>query len=222
MQRAERGGADQVAPEISSAYPIPPHMVEGVQRTVADIAAPGARWSGAERIDIARIGRAAKAGEQRPDHSVADEVARMAETIASHAHQITQAVVDGFVEAVGKGPEAFVEIVGVVARVAAIDTFMTGIGSALLPFPEPSAEPATGIINARARKRAAFVPMDGPAGATTALSSIAGEDRAQEELHGSLYLRYSEMGDDRIHKGLPRWQLEVIAARTSLINECFY
>jgi len=208
--------------EIFSDLPLPRYMVDGVHRALANLAAPGARWSGAERIEIAGIARAVKARQPRPEYTLVHDAARMAEAIATNAHSITQEDVDAFGEVCGRGPEAFVEMIGVVARTVAIDTFMTGIGSAVVALPEPSSAPATGEVNPRAKKRSAFVPVDGAAGATTALSAVPREDQAQEDLHGALYLSYREMGDFTIHKGLPRWQLEAIAARTSLINDCFY
>ena len=62
----------------------------------------------------------------------------------------------------------------------------------------------------------------GAAGATSALSGVSVEDRAQEQLHDALYLSYQEMGDLGIDKVLSRSQMELLAARTSLINDCFF
>ena len=42
------------------------------------------------------------------------------------------------------------------------------------------------------------------------------------ELHGVLYLSLDEMADPTIEKTLTRAQMELIAARTSLLNDCFY
>ena len=208
--------------EFNSKYDVPAYMAEGVERALNQIAASGVRWSGTERVEIANIARAAKARTPRPDHTVSHEVAALAEALATHAHSITEENVDAFAENSGRGAEAFVEMIGIVARVVAIDTFATGIGADLIAFPDPDPSPPSGETREAARKRSAFVPTVGPAGATTALSAVQSEDRAQEDLHGSLYLSYFEMGDLHINKGLPRWQLELIAARTSLINDCYF
>ena len=64
--------------------------------------------------------------------------------------------------------------------------------------------------------------MVGAAGATSALSAVTAEDRAQEQLHGALYLSYFEMGNFGIEKGLNRPQMELLAARTSLVNDCYF
>ena len=101
-----------------------------------------------------------------------------------------------------------------------MDTFARGIGFEAVSFPEPSSDAPDGNINERAKRRSAFVPTVGAARPTSALSLVPSENAAQADLHAGLYLSYSEMGDREIHKGLPRWQLELVAARTSLINDC--
>ena len=206
----------------SSRYPIPDYMSAGVERARLSIVSSGARWSAVERTDIARVARAAKASLDRPETSLDATVADVAEMLAVRASSIDQETVDAFVEATGRGIESYVEIVGLVARLVALDTFATGIDSALVELsPSGDSEPS-GLTRDDARKRSAFVPTVGPAGATSALSAVDSEDRAQEDLHGSLYLTYAEMGDLRIRKGLPRWQLELIAARTSVLNHCVF
>ncbi len=45
---------------------------------------------------------------------------------------------------------------------------------------------------------------------------------AQQHLHGPIYLTYEEMADLDFRRGLHRSQMELVAARTSAINECFY
>ena len=207
---------------IESDYPVASYVIDGVDRARHHIAASGARWSGVERVDIAEIARAARAGQPRPDHAVSEEVATMVEALASNAHAVGMAAIDQFVASAGRDVEAYVEIIGIVARVVAIDTFATGIGADLVAFPEPDTAAPSGITRSAARKRSAYVPTVGHAGATSALSAVESEDRAQEDLHGALYLSYAEMGDLFIEKGLPRWQLELIASRTSLINSCFF
>jgi pyrroline-5-carboxylate reductase len=45
---------------------------------------------------------------------------------------------------------------------------------------------------------------------------------AMEALHGPAYLSFAEMTDPAIKKGLSRAQIELVAARTSAVNECFF
>ena len=48
------------------------------------------------------------------------------------------------------------------------------------------------------------------------------EIAAMFALHGVLYLSLEEMMDLEVVKGLTRAQMELLAARTSLLNDCFY
>ena len=55
-----------------------------------------------------------------------------------------------------------------------------------------------------------------------ALDHVPAETEAMKDLHGALYLTLEEMGDPLIRKDLGRPQLELVAARVSVLNECFY
>jgi hypothetical protein len=56
------------------------------------------------------------------------------------------------------------------------------------------------------------------------LDLVPAEGWALMEIHGPLYMTPDEMGDPQFNRspGLHRPQMELVAARTSLINECFY
>ncbi len=197
---------------------VPPHTEAGVIRAVDNIGSVGTWWTAAERVAIAESARRAFTASTDGAHAVITEpVSAVAARVATEAHHVTVDDVGVFGE-----PAAFVEVVGVVARTTAIDTFCRGIGR---PAPELVATDEhrpTGQVSRGAKRRSAYVATVGPAGPTTALSAVPGEDAAQADLHGALYLSYAEMADLRIVKGLPRWQLELVAARTSLINRCFF
>jgi hypothetical protein len=64
--------------------------------------------------------------------------------------------------------------------------------------------------------------MVGPPTIPASLSAVPAEMDALEALHGPMYLDYEEMGDPAITRGLTRTQMELIASRTSFINECFF
>ena len=203
-------------PVMDTAVPVAERLVAGIERTTRQIASGGTMWTGSQRVAIASVARSAAAGESGGDGSVLPAPARTtAAKVATDAHLMAQADVDTFDD-----PAAYVEIVGVVARTIAIDTFARGVDADPIAFPIATDDPPSGQINPHARQRSSLVPTAGGAGPTTALSLVPAEDQAQEDLHGTLYLTYLEMGDPTIHKGLSRWQLELVAARTSLINHC--
>jgi hypothetical protein len=134
---------------------------------------------------------------------------------------IRSSTVDGF-RAAGLGDPRYVELIGVVSRLAAADGVMRTLGLPLEPLPDPVDGSPTGAVDAAAGRGPAHVPMVGGASIPQALSLVPAESAAQEDLHGPLYLTYEEMGDLAFVRGLDRTRMELVAARTSAINECFY
>lgn len=118
---------------------------------------------------------------------------------------------------------AYVEIVGIVSQVMALDVAAFGLGRSQEPLPvgepgEPTRESPEGaeITNA-------WVPTVGPAWAPEALSAVTAERDAIVMLHGPLYMTMHQMGDMQIvRNGMTRPQIELVAARTSMLNDCFY
>lgn len=201
-------------------------MPEGTRVVLAhqweQLAQAGTWWSGEQRVDIASVGRAASRGLPEPDASSISDVARRAATaVATAAGSITKETVEGYV-ADGLSPLHYVELVSIIARTTAIDTATVGLGNGLEPYLPPVPGAPSNAEVPGAKRRSAWVPMVGAAGATSALSAVTAEDRAQEQLHGALYLSYFEMGNFGIEKGLNRPQMELLAARTSLVNDCYF
>ncbi len=102
------------------------------------------------------------------------------------------------------------------------DTFSFAVGAPPPELPEPSDAPPTGRIAGSASIDGGWVPTVGRAQAPTALSLLPSEHRAMHDLHGVFYLSIEEMSDLDAHRGLHRTQMELVASRTSLLNECFY
>jgi alkylhydroperoxidase family enzyme len=126
-------------------------------------------------------------------------------------------------ETQGLDANRYVELIAVVAQVTTVDTFHRALSLALEPLPAPQpGEPSRETPRTLARKTRAWVPMVGPPTIPTSLSAVPAEMAALEALHGPAYLKYEEMGDPAIQKGLSRAQMELVAARTSAINECFF
>ncbi len=198
-----------------------PSMLAGMQREWTRLAQPGTWWTGVERVAIATVARDAVHGSNTSSPALHSVVTDMVARVATSPHAIERAAVDSLAEH-GVRLEAFVELVGITARLIAVDTTIRGIGAAPAPLPSPIEGQPSRHVEPRAKRRSAHVPMIGAAGATTALSSVAAEDAAQADLHGALYLHYAEMGDLTIVKEIPRWQMELAATTTSWINHCVY
>jgi hypothetical protein len=177
---------------------------------------PGTWLTGAERVDLICIVRDPGAAV---DLDATTE--RAAAAVAHDAASITAASVDEH-EANGLARERYVEVVGVVSRVAAIDTYERGLGRQPRHVPNSRAgEPSRSVV-AAARRRAGWVPTVGAIGPPSALSAVTAEADAQEALHGALYLPYADMVDLHAERGLTRAQMELVAARVSYLNDCLF
>jgi hypothetical protein len=183
------------------------------------LGSPGAAWTGRERV--AMVAEARRARRDDPVTGELDEATtRAVRTIASAPWTIRGPWVESL--AAGGMKMHHVEAVGVVARAVAIDTFLESLGLDEEQLPDPEDGMPTGAVDERARRVRAWVPTVGRASITQALSLVPSENTTLEMLHGALYLRYEEMSDPNPGKDLTRPQMELVAARTSAINECFY
>ncbi len=176
----------------------------------------GAWLTGAERVDLVRIAR-----DPDADVDLDAPTSAAAAAVAHEAASITARTIDDL-ESSGLPRERYVEIVGVVSRVTAIDTYERGIGriTRALPPARPG-EPNRSVVTA-ARRRAGWVPTVGAIGPPSALTAVPAEAVAQEALHGALYLSYADMADQRAERGLTRAQMELVAARVSWLNDCVF
>lgn len=187
------------------------------------LAAPGTWWTGAERVALARIARTAYAGVDLPtDTGLPDPAVAAAALLGRTPAASTEELITDW-ERAGLDPSRYVELIGVVAQVTAVDTFHRAMGMDLEPLPDPvPGEPTAQLPDTPVRKTRAWVPMVGLPSIPQSLSAVPAESAALEGLHGPMYLSYTEMGDPVIEKGLSRAQMELVAARTSAINECFF
>lgn len=181
----------------------------------------GTWWTGAERVAIATEARRANVGLPTTGRltPAATEAARR---VSSEAATIRQVDIDRWADD-GLDPFAYVELVSVVSRLAAIDVTAFGLGFDERPLPaplggEPSRErPVDAVVSD------GWVPTIGRAWAPGSLSAVPDEVEAMFDVHGVLYLSIEQMGDNEIVRdGIHRTQIELTAARTSWLNDCFY
>lgn len=212
----------QVRPEIAVAH-------RGVWRRLAE---PGGWWTGRQRIEIAAQVRAIRPYRTQPP-SLRDvpspsggplppTAVRAARMVAVDAHRIDRKWCQDVTSELGDA--AYVELVAIASQVTAIDVFAEALGIALEPLPEPvpgdperATAPGCGDVGA-------FVPMRlEPAGPNVgrALSSVPNDNHSFFEIVGTMYALtdFLQLVWDR---PLSRPQVELLAARTSAISECFY
>ncbi len=206
-----------------SPLPVTPDLATAFRSVWTQLAAPGTWWTGAERVALARVARAAYVGESSPSDTRLPAPAVAAASLLGHdPAAITEPLIVEW-EQSGLDSNRYVELIGLVSRVTAVDTFHRALGISLEPLPEPEpGEPTRNVTATRARKTRSWVPMIGPPTIPASLSAVPKESDGLEELHAAMYLAYEEMGNPTIKRGLTRVQMELIAAKASVINECFF
>ncbi|MGD9702894.1 MAG: hypothetical protein AB7V74_10885 [Acidimicrobiia bacterium] len=146
--------------------------------------------------------------------------------IARHASTLTddwyQAQLDR-----GLDPIAYVEMVGVVVAVAAVDGFFRAAGLQRPPLPaavigEPSRQHPP-VESATLNWVPVAVPADRTAAVVQGLSAAPEEWANVARLHAAQYIPVDEMGELGWNRGtLDRGEMELVAARLSAARECFY
>lgn len=199
-----------------------PAIESAISAALTAIASPGSFFTGAERIAFSEQARAARGlGEAstRLPTVVADTVTRVAVEAMSTRHEHVQAW-----EQDGRDILAYVELVSVVAQTAGIDSYRLALGNYLDALPTPVPGEPVPVLHPDAATMNAWVPTVGIALAPTSLSALPNEKEAKKALAAAWYIP-----DEVVHKygeepglELTRPQMELVAARTSWLNECFF
>lgn len=141
--------------------------------------------------------------------------------------------------AAGLAQPAYVELVGIVTMVAGIDYFARALGIPAFPLPEPLPGEPSRHAPAGARASGGWLPMIAPEDATgpeadlygdagfvpnimRALSLVPDEVRMLRRLSDVHYLPIPSIPDPTARRALDRMQMELVAARVSALNQCFY
>lgn len=199
-----------------------PAAEPAIAAALTHIATAGSFFTGAERIALAQHARFSRGLDTQPadlQPVVADAVRRVAvEAMNSRSEHVAAW------EAAGHDVLAFVELVAVVAQICAIDSYRVGIGAQLDPLPAPIAGDPVSAVDERAVTSNAWVPTVGVALAPTALNALPNEKTVKDAVSKEWYLT-----DEFVHKyaidpgrELTRAQMELVASRTSFLNECFF
>ena len=161
--------------------------------------------------------------------------------IVNDASRLTRAWYERTLSA-GLTDGEYVELVGTVVSVLSIDAFCRAMGAPLHPLPEPEPGAASGYRPATAARDGEswvpMVPFDNsgspeadlwPAKRTgnviRALSLAPDEVRTLNDLGGAHYIDHGLVRDPsatRADGALTRVQIELVAGRVSILNDCFY
>ena len=160
-------------------------------------------------------------------HAVMNDAGRLTRTW--YAARLADGLIDG----------QYVEIIGTVVALVSIDQFCRGIGVPEHPLPAPRPGEPSRYRPASAGPDEAWVPMvptDNagtpeadlwPAGRTgnviRAMSLVPDEVRTLSDLSTVHYLPNAHVRDPSASQGcLSRPQMELIAGKVSILNDCFY
>ena len=184
------------------------------------LAAPGTWLTGAERVRIATEARRAMRGG--PPEPLPPVIVEAAHRVAVAAATIRPADLERWA-AEGLDEWSYVELVGIVGRLSALDVAAFGLGRPAADLPDARRGDPSKIRAEGASTSDGWVPTVGGASAISALSAVPPEHEALFETHGVLYLEFEQMGsNDVVRDGLTRPQMELVAARTSYLNACVY
>ncbi len=239
----------------ASMIPIRDDLVAAHQNAWRRLAQPGTWWTGAQRVAIVAETRQAVTCELCQQRRTAvtsnaisgthDHLGALPEPIIDVIHRVRMdasrltaswyhRVIDG-----GVSNAEYVETVGVVATIIAIDTFTHAMGLARHALPSPADGAPTRYRPDGAKPGMAWVPTIAPedvAGADQALyaelsgahihralSLVPAEVLGFFELDAAQYLPDAALRDfGREYRAITHAQIELLAARVSALNQCFY
>ena len=206
-------------------------IVNAHRQTWQAIARAGGFWSDSGRIEIAKQARVARAQRRElsfnrsyPDSTLSSEALEAVRKIAADAGKIERSWASKQVAALGEGPYA--EMVSIVASVTAIDAFSEALGRPNEPLPSAAGGSCSRDKSKSATDIGGYLPMvdpwEGP-NVSRALSLVPTANQLFMTNVSSMYGGNGGGFNDMVWNGpLSRPQAELLAARVSSINECFY
>ena len=228
--------------------PVRDDITEAHRGVWAGIAAAGTWWTGAERVAIAAQTRRARTcdlcarrkaalspysiNESHDAGVLSAVVVDTVHRIASDPGRLSKRLLDDFVQS-GLTDGHYVELIGVVVRTITVDTFCRGIGVVQheLPTARPGELGELGELGEPSRRRptrakdlGAWVPMlpGLTPNVARALSLVPPEANALKPLAAAQYVPVDQILDVSVDRTITRGQMELLAAKVSSINACFY
>jgi len=207
---------------------------------IAALGAPGDWLTGAQRVDVwrqvrdsatneldqarrAALSPNSVAGAHRPTDDLTAAAVEVAHRVGSDPGRLTRRWADEHIGVLGE--EVYTEIVGVTAIASAIDRFHVAMGEPIpvLPVPQPG-EPHRVRPDDVDDVGAWVSQSSGPttANVSRTLSLVPRTNATWRSLVDSHYSRGREFLEAVWSRALPRPAVELVATRTTGLNECFY
>ncbi len=232
-----RRGVPWFAPD-SFPRPVDRPILDAFDAVWDGLGRPGTWWTAAERLGIVDATRRAEPrgiGVEAIDLTTLDPapaggalsplVHEVVYRVAVDAGRITADWAATAVDLLGPGP--YTELVALVVQTVPVDRLCALLGRGLAPLPPPQPGDPTRQVPEGMGEGGAFVPWlvdgwDGP-NVARALSYVPADNARRLQVVITMYSggsRFDEMVWE--HRALSRPQIELVAARTSAVNECFY
>lgn len=210
-------------------FPVPVRgsLLVAMRQAWDRLAGPGAELTGAQRLDVAEVARRANRDSHLPPwgrrEGPTDPIGRVAHEIAGGAQRVDRGWASARIVEVGA--PAYVETVAVTATVVALDVFAEAMGVAPEPLPVARPGPAHHAVVDETVDIGAHVPVAAAsAGANVgrAMSLVPDAIALFFGVERAFYAAGAEFQELVWDRALSRPQVELVAARTSAVNECFY
>lgn len=210
-------------------YPVPVRrsLLDAMRAAWDRLAGPGSALDGARRLELAGIARGAVAERRRPPWmqggGPSDGAGRVAHEIGAGAQRVDRDWASARIADIGEA--TYVETVAITATVAAVDVFAEALGVAPEPFPTAVPGPPSGAIAHPTADIGAYVRVDAASrGANVGRSLTLVPDAARLffGIEPAFYAAGEQFRTLVWDRALSRPQIELVAARTSALSECFY
>jgi hypothetical protein len=223
--------------------PLGEALREAHAQALARIAAPGPNWTGAERLAMVEVARAALDCRECSERRAA-----LSPAAAQGTHDGPQLFSPGVVDAIHRirtdpgrltrawfdrvttelPTAAYLELVSVVTSTVIVDTLHRSLGLELPSLPEAVPGPPTGASPGDTVDDGAWVPLTRAPRtlADTGLPVVPNIVRAMGHVPDAVELFFGTFRPHYALRDVPlslsQAQAELVAARTSALNQCFY
>ncbi len=224
-----------MAPFLSLKAIVPDEVIQSFEIVWQNLGKPGAWWTGQQRIEIAKEVRNSSQPtlvervndfsgySHQETESLSPYVRAVVRKIAYESSTIDRGAYDSIVKVLGQ--DRYAELAAIVTQVVPIFTLADILGYPREKLPTahdgaPTKERPEDLVN-----DIAFLPTFSSKGlphVAVSLSLAQADNARRMLLVRSMYsgTNFGEMVWE--HRSLSRQQIELVAARTSSINECFY
>ena len=218
-------------------FPVPVRedMTAALRKSWADIGRAGTWWTGPERVAVAALARVERVQRNEPpwsrnrgepDTTLPEKAIEAARKIGADPMHLDRAWAEEIIAELGDA--RYVELASVVVTTVAADAFCEGMGIEHEPLPAPETGEPTRERPDGMGDIGAWVPVQvvdwSRANVARALSLVPEGVRTFFRMVAAMYSGTATDFEKMVwdHRPLTRPQVELLAARVSALNQCFY